>query len=410
MYSKRRNPNLDLVKGALILLVIIGHLLPGTIRDSFPRYMIYGFHMPLFFAVCGYLIKREKLQYSSASDLIKKYVPRVVIPWLIAVQIYFVLENITSPESFTLENYINAYLCPYYHLWFVIAFLVFIILTRLLIKAGSALLLSGRSADPSIIRGKSVSPVRHSQIKRKEAVLIWVFVLSAAFIISVVFRVYNERTYATGVYTQTEYAIMHDFHMFYYFYFAFGMFLREFAPRPTVIVHKFLKACTLIAFLTYAILFFFPNSTLEIITSSAFNILLVSCVVIACNRNSLPRKRMLEKIGKNSLAYYLYIQVAKTITVHFFTFGEAPFLYWCTVIILSFMMFVLISALSGINAFRVIAFGMKPVKTSESTDTKDTSSECQPYQFSPTAAQHQFFRNVRMPLSDGRSVGEGQAF
>ena len=55
-----RNKNIDLIKGILVLLVIIGHVLKGSLSENLARYIIYSFHMPLFIAIAGYLFNPYK--------------------------------------------------------------------------------------------------------------------------------------------------------------------------------------------------------------------------------------------------------------------------------------------------------------------------------------------------------------
>lgn len=52
----KRNSKIDTAKGILILLVVIGHYKRGLTHD-----IIFLFHMPLFFVLSGFLLKREKL-------------------------------------------------------------------------------------------------------------------------------------------------------------------------------------------------------------------------------------------------------------------------------------------------------------------------------------------------------------
>lgn len=54
---------LDAMKGILIILVILGHSIQDTISDyqnNFLFRFIYSFHMPLFFAISGYLTFKNK--------------------------------------------------------------------------------------------------------------------------------------------------------------------------------------------------------------------------------------------------------------------------------------------------------------------------------------------------------------
>ena len=64
-----RNPAIDVVKGMLILLVIAGHLVPGSLTDSLARHLIYGFHMPLFIGLAGYLFPSLVVGQASLPDV-----------------------------------------------------------------------------------------------------------------------------------------------------------------------------------------------------------------------------------------------------------------------------------------------------------------------------------------------------
>ncbi|WP_369414051.1 acyltransferase family protein [Desertivirga xinjiangensis] len=72
--------NIDLLKGLLIILVIVGHVLQGKLSESIWRYFIYAFHMPLFISIGGFLLNFQKLKELSLSNLLWKYVERIIIP------------------------------------------------------------------------------------------------------------------------------------------------------------------------------------------------------------------------------------------------------------------------------------------------------------------------------------------
>ena len=120
MGESKRNHLIDLVKGSLIILVMIGHFLPGTLSENPVRYIIYSFHMPAFFYVSGVL-------YNGRSSL-KDYGLRLGIPWLLAVQVYYVLLNI---KALSVTSYLKSYIAPHYHLWFVVGFFFCIIVVKL---------------------------------------------------------------------------------------------------------------------------------------------------------------------------------------------------------------------------------------------------------------------------------------
>lgn len=111
-----RNVSIDTLKGALIFLVVLGHILLGTLDENPLRYLIYSFHMPAFFFISGYLLNIEKLKALSIKDFCAKYWHRMLKMWLLAWCIYtlYVLRNDISFIVILQQIY-----RPYYHLWFV---------------------------------------------------------------------------------------------------------------------------------------------------------------------------------------------------------------------------------------------------------------------------------------------------
>lgn len=126
--NAERSHTIDFVKGLLIVLVIVGHILPGALDESLARWIIYSFHMPLFMTVSGYLVKREKLKEISWGKFILKYLRRIVIPWTIAVLFFY---SIGCNGTYSLKMLLSAFVTPYYHLWFVVAYCAFMVLTKL---------------------------------------------------------------------------------------------------------------------------------------------------------------------------------------------------------------------------------------------------------------------------------------
>lgn len=117
----------DIVKGILIILVFFGHVIQGTQRETLVRYLIYSFHMPLFFGISGFLYndKNNKLTILS---IINKYINRLLIPWFIASIAYYVILYYNDSCFLSITNFINFYIDPYYHLWFSITLFIFILL------------------------------------------------------------------------------------------------------------------------------------------------------------------------------------------------------------------------------------------------------------------------------------------
>lgn len=85
---------IDALRGIGILLVVLGH-------TTFPyKKMIYGFHIPLFFMLSGYLWKRKDRS-------ILHYLKRYIVPYFILCSINLVLQfllSIVLGNSFDLKK------------------------------------------------------------------------------------------------------------------------------------------------------------------------------------------------------------------------------------------------------------------------------------------------------------------
>lgn len=123
-----RNSFIDWLKGLLILLVILGHVLQGNLNSNPIRYFIYSFHMPLFIGLAGYLLNLEKLSKSSIITIFNNYKYRLLFPWLIASFVYFNFFYYFYPtQNYWLNLIKSTCIDIFYHLWFIPSFLSFII-------------------------------------------------------------------------------------------------------------------------------------------------------------------------------------------------------------------------------------------------------------------------------------------
>lgn len=120
---QKRNHTVDAFKGFLILLVVLGHVLLGTLQENVFRYVIYSFHMPTFFFISGYLIRVESLCKLSFKELLVKYWNRMLKMWVLA---FFVFSVYALRDCFSLKSLLKLCVQPYYHLWFVPALFVMI--------------------------------------------------------------------------------------------------------------------------------------------------------------------------------------------------------------------------------------------------------------------------------------------
>lgn len=142
--STVRNDQIDIFRGWLILFVIIGHVVLGSVHDNVIRYSIYAFHMPLFIGLSGYLINPITLKQSSFLSVIKRYWYRVLIPFFVAFIFYTgVLLVHAYTEGRLNTTLIASYLhTPYYHLWFIPTLLIWVITFWMSLKLNVPLIIS----------------------------------------------------------------------------------------------------------------------------------------------------------------------------------------------------------------------------------------------------------------------------
>jgi fucose 4-O-acetylase-like acetyltransferase len=86
----QRDNSLDIAKGIGILLVVLGHCLDGLVASGFfpstilwptlAIYLIYLFHMPLFFLISGHLASGK---HRPAGTTIAKMLPTIVYPYFL---------------------------------------------------------------------------------------------------------------------------------------------------------------------------------------------------------------------------------------------------------------------------------------------------------------------------------------
>lgn len=125
-----RNEAFDALKGLLIVFVILGHVLLGSISGNLGREIIYFFHMPLFLAVTGYFVKDTLLKRPSL-DILRQYTHRMLIPFIVAF-IFYTTVTVSSYGSVTFEQAITKLIYPYYHLWYIPAVMIFIYYIKIL--------------------------------------------------------------------------------------------------------------------------------------------------------------------------------------------------------------------------------------------------------------------------------------
>ncbi len=103
MQEKRENW-IDIAKGIGIILVIIGHAGAPTKITKF----IYGFHMPLFFLISGYLFDMEKWEKAGLKKLIQKRFKSYIIPYFSLCFINLAINAIYESKNLAGSDLIKA--------------------------------------------------------------------------------------------------------------------------------------------------------------------------------------------------------------------------------------------------------------------------------------------------------------
>lgn len=111
-----RCSSIDYIKGCLILTVIVGHILLGSLDANIIRYVIYTFHMPAFIFMSGYLLNIEKIGQLCIDQLFVKYWHRMLLPWIIAWLVYTAIDVY---GKLSLDAVLNNVINPFYHLWYI---------------------------------------------------------------------------------------------------------------------------------------------------------------------------------------------------------------------------------------------------------------------------------------------------
>ncbi len=126
---QQRNYSIDTIKGFLILCVVIGHVLLGTLDENIVRWVIYSFHMPLFMFMSGYMINLTKLSSQSYKEVLGKYWNRMIKMWLIAFSVFTLYQILCEPS---IRNICSLLYSPWYHLWYVPTLFCYILLAKYL--------------------------------------------------------------------------------------------------------------------------------------------------------------------------------------------------------------------------------------------------------------------------------------
>jgi fucose 4-O-acetylase-like acetyltransferase len=136
----RRGPGPDQLKAILLTFVIFGHTFAQPESGDLGKWLIYGFHMPAFLFLSGYLLDADRLQARSWPRLVAHYWRRMLAAWLVVSLLYLAVFDqdayATVPHALR-----TLVLTPVWHLWYVPALFLAVVMTRLLRDARVALVM-----------------------------------------------------------------------------------------------------------------------------------------------------------------------------------------------------------------------------------------------------------------------------
>lgn len=260
-----RNTKIDLIKGFLIISVILGHAIPGDVNSVISRYLIYSFHMPMFFGISGYLFNTDK----KLKPL--KYVERIIIPYVIAALVYFVL-NLDYKAGFNAVELVKSFIFGFswYHLWYVISYLLIVFLFTAVKKIPMWIKLIGFLAIFLIAK------INYDQLAT-----------NSNTVVRLVFNAVKPNNFL---------------------FFVIGNALRDFEFKK-----PFVKALSILAvfMLGLRVYFFYcsGNIYIETVHYLLMNVVLLFLLTAFVKSDVNIRIKPIEDIGKDSLFFYLYHMV-----------------------------------------------------------------------------------------------------
>ena len=93
---RERNTEIDILRGILIVCVVLAHY-----SREFPHDIIFLFHMPLFYAISGFLMNRDRLLESG-------YIVEKVKSLMLPYGMYLVLDMLLVRKTLSIRDWIYA--------------------------------------------------------------------------------------------------------------------------------------------------------------------------------------------------------------------------------------------------------------------------------------------------------------
>jgi fucose 4-O-acetylase-like acetyltransferase len=130
----RRSAGPDQLKAILLTFVIFGHTFVQPESGDLGKWLIYGFHMPAFLFLSGYLLAVDRLVARPWREFLAHYWRRMLAAWLVVSALYLA---VFDPSAYAMAPHAlrTFLLTPVWHLWYVPALFLAVAAAKLL--AGS---------------------------------------------------------------------------------------------------------------------------------------------------------------------------------------------------------------------------------------------------------------------------------
>ena len=271
--QKPRYAAIDSLRGWLIVLVMVGHLVLGSVHDNFIRYSIYAFHMPLFIGLTGYLINADSLRRNSWFEVFTRYWWRVLFPFAFAYLFYtgVLVLHAFEEERLSAKLLLSYIHTPYYHLWFIPTLVLWVLAFKAILKLRVPLIFG-------LLLFLFASLV-WATIPRSEQ---WVFLAP----------------------------ILSKKVIYFFSFFLFGAWLRTSSSRKFRSIFSDFKVLPVTLIMACAGLYLLKigadKSLFKAFVWAVLNIALITLMIDTATSNARAKRSMVSEIGRNSLPIYLW--------------------------------------------------------------------------------------------------------
>jgi peptidoglycan/LPS O-acetylase OafA/YrhL len=319
-----RLQNIDLLKGFLVLLVILGHTLSGEAHESLLKYTTIIFRMPLLIGLSGFMFSYQKIRTYSLPEVFDKYKTRLIIPWVLAVVFYTIFLNVTKVHGFNLQEIgaiaVNGFIFPFSHLWYIIGLFSWIVMTwgfaKLRFKLTHVLIVTALLCPVLLLFHRGTFEWKNPVAE---------------------FVVYSIRPY-------------------YYFFFILGVYLKS--TDKLAYAQRWHRYAIVGAATALFLLFYFFNVYAYALLVVMFNTFLLMIVLDLARANRFFSNRLLEWAGRNSLAIYLWHPVPILILASIVG-RDKPLLFYSLSFVTEVLLLYGIFQFSKVRFVRTYFFGLK---------------------------------------------------